>query len=177
VITVPHTLERWRLQWQQRPRRERCIIIALAALVAVSLLWLWLWLPLTRHLQQLQSSLPFAQAQLKQAQQQFSESVGLSSPLSYPPPAPATTDARTAIQRAAAHFNIAAGIVTLDVQQSTAQNTVSITFSTVPFDTLVQWIEMLQREEHFYVTAATLTPLTNAAGQLRAELILVRPSS
>ncbi|MDR2243954.1 MAG: type II secretion system protein M [Burkholderiales bacterium] len=172
MTTVPHTLERWRLQWQQRPRRDQRIIIALAALVAVAALWSWLWLPLTQHLQQLQRELPLAQAQLKQAQQQLNESIGLNRHVS----TPATADTRAAIQRTAARFNIASAIVALDTQQNTA----ALTFSAVPFDTLVQWIDVLQREEHFYVTTATLTPLTNAAGQpagqLRAELILVRPS-
>jgi type II secretory pathway component PulM len=170
---VPHTLERWRLQWQQRPRRERRFIIALVALVVVALLWLWLWLPLTQHRQQLQRELPLARAQLEQAQQQLNESIGLNRQTS----TPATADARAAIQRAAARFNIAAVIVALDVQQ----DTVSLTFSAVPFDTLTQWIETLQREEHFYVTATTLTPLTGgtderAGGQLRAELVLNRSS-
>jgi type II secretory pathway component PulM len=173
VTTVPHTLERWRLQWQHRPRRERRLIVALAALVAVALLWLWLWLPLTQHLQQLQRELPLAHAQLKQAQQQFSESLGLSRQTF----SPATADAHAAIQRAAARFNITAAIVALDVRQNTA----SLTFSAVPFDTLIQWIEMLQREEHFYVTTATLTSLTGTVDgrsgeQLRAELVFTRPS-
>ncbi|MCL2309770.1 MAG: type II secretion system protein M [Proteobacteria bacterium] len=173
MTAVPHTFERWRLRWQQRPRRERHIIIALAVLVVVALLWLWLWLPLTRHLQQLQRELPPARAQLEQAQQQFSESAGLSRQTS----APATADPRAAIQRAAARFNIAAAIVALDVKQNTGQSTASLTFSAVSLDALAQWLEALQREEHFYVTTATLTPLTGAAtGQLRAELTLARPS-
>ncbi|MDR0770919.1 MAG: type II secretion system protein M [Burkholderiales bacterium] len=174
MTTVPPTLERWRLQWQQRPRHERRFIIALIALVVVALLWLWLWLPLTQHLQQLQRELPFSRAQLEQAQRQFSESAGLNRQ-SF---APTTADVRAAVERTAARFNVAAAIVTLDVQQNTA----SVTLSALPFDTLVQWLEALQREEHFYVTAATLTPLANTAdqrtnGQLRVELVIVRPSS
>jgi len=173
VMTVPHTLERWRLQWRQRPRREQRIIIALTMLVVVSLLWLWLWLPLTQHLQQLQRELPLARAQLEQAQRQLNETIGLGRQTSLP----ATADAQAAIQRTAARFNIAAAIVTLDIKQNSGQNTAALTFSAVPFDTLAHWLDILQREEHFYVTAATLTPLTGAAGgQLRAELILVRPS-
>ncbi|MDR2017148.1 MAG: type II secretion system protein M [Burkholderiales bacterium] len=173
MTTIPPTLERWRLQWQQRPRRERHTIIVLAVLVVAALLWLWLWLPLTQHLQHLQRELPFARAQLEQAQRQFDESAGLNRQTA----TPSTADTRAAIERAAARFNIATAIVTLDVQQNTA----SITFSALSFGTLVQWLETLQREEHFYVTAATLTPLADTTGkhagrQLRADLILARSS-
>ncbi|MDR2711011.1 MAG: type II secretion system protein M [Burkholderiales bacterium] len=189
MTSVPPALERWRLQWQHRPRHERRIILALAALVVVGLLWLWLWLPLTQHLQRMQRELPLAQAQLEQAQRQLSESVGLNRQTE----TPATADARAAVQRVAARFNAASAIVALDVQQNAAQqNTVSLTFSAIPFDTLVQWLDAMQREEHFYVTTASLTPLTGSAdkraegkssgkasgqasGLLRVELVLARP--
>ncbi len=170
MTAMPHALERWRLQWRQRPRHERRFMIVLAALIATALAWLWLWLPLTQQLQQLQRELPPARAQLELAQRQLGESVGLNRQTV----APTTADARRAIEQTAARFGIAAAIVTLDVQQNTA----SLTISALPFDTLVQWLEALQHEEHFYATNATLTPLSNAAGgQLRAELTLIRPSS
>ncbi|MCL2871809.1 MAG: type II secretion system protein M [Betaproteobacteria bacterium] len=175
MTTIPPALERWRLQWRHRPRREQRFFIAFVALVVIALLWLGLWLPLTQHVQQLQRDLPPARAQLEQAQQQLSESIGLNRQMTTSAPTPATADARAAITRTAAPFHLAAAVVALDVQQ----NTVSLTFSAVSFDTLVQWLDALQRDEHFYVTTATLTPLTASgknAGQLRAELVLVRPS-
>ena len=176
MTNIPPALERWRLQWwQHRPRHEQRFIIALAALIVIAVLWLLLWLPLTQHVQQWQRDLPPARAQLAQAQQQLSESIGLNRQTATSATTPATADARAAVTRSAAPFNLAASIVSLDVQQ----NTVSLTLSAISFDTLVQWLDALQRDEHFYVTTATLTPLTASgknAGQLRAELVLVRPS-
>ncbi|MDR1530240.1 MAG: type II secretion system protein M [Burkholderiales bacterium] len=155
-------------RWRQRSVSERRVLIALAVLIAFAVFWFWIWQPINRHLDEINTRLPRAQAELDIARAQWREAAGLARQTSPKTP----SDTRIAFMRVAERLSVASIVANLEAQG----NQITCTFSSLPFSTLVSLLDALQREESFYVIDATLIPLSQG-GSVRAELLLTRPNA
>ena len=150
--------------WRLKTPQERALVIVLALLAAGAAFWLAIWEPLTRDLARLEAERIRLARELAQARRDVEESVRLSRS-----PAPAASEARSALEASLAHAGLRAATTSLEWRERNAY----VTFATVRFNDLVNWLERTHREDGFYVREATLSALEQP-GSVRADLVLAR---
>jgi len=151
--------------WGRAAPRERVLVALGVAILTAFVGWTFIWQPLLRDTERAERDLRRARAVLAGARLQADEIAGLAKS----PGAPTSTDPRSAVERVLADQHLRAALTALDLQDSR----VRVTFAAIPFEALVNALEVLAKTDGLRVVEATLIPRVSP-GTVRAELALAR---
>ncbi|UJS25605.1 type II secretion system protein GspM [Thiothrix winogradskyi] len=155
--------------WQNLAANERRLLSIGAALIGLTLLWLFVWKPLSAHHQLLQQDLEDAQSAHAEMQRQRAEIFALRGAA---PNAPAVTGGslHTSVIAALKQFQLD-GTGTSSEEKN--KNTVTLKLEAKPFDTLAQFIAMMETQHAANTTSMTLKP-ADKPGTVDAQITLER---
>lgn len=155
--------------WQNLAGNERRLVLMGAILIGLTMLWLFLWKPLAAHHQLLQQDLTDAQAAHAQMQQQRAEILKLrgASPNS---PAAVTGSLHTAVIAALKQFQLDGAGTTSEEKD---KKTVNLKLEAKPFDTLAQFLALMETQHAANTTSMTLKPAAKP-GTVDAQITLER---
>ncbi len=155
--------------WQNLAANERRLLSIGAALIGLTLLWLFVWQPLSAHHQLLQQDLEDAQAAHAEMQRQRAEILALrgASPNA---PVAAGGSLHTSVIAALKRFQLD-GTGTSSEEKN--KNTVTLKLEAKPFDTLAQFIAMMETQHAANTTSMTLKP-ADKPGTVDAQITLER---
>lgn len=149
--------------WQARAPREKQILVAGAVFVSLALLWTFLLNPMSQDRADLARAIPEQRAFLAWMN---SLSGGASRP------AGATQGSLFGVVDRSARATPLAG--TLSRIQPEGADTVRVWFDNAPFNDLVSWLAVLEREHGVRVTAVAVDR-TATPGHVSARVTLARP--
>lgn len=155
--------------WQNLAANERRLLSIGAALIGLTLLWLFVWKPLSAHHQLLQQDLEDAQSAHAEMQRQRAEILALRGAS---PNAPAATGGSL-------HTNVIAALKQFQLDgtgtssEEKNKNTVTLKLEAKPFDTLAQFIAMMETQHAANTTSMTLKP-ADKPGTVDAQITLER---
>jgi general secretion pathway protein M len=152
-----------RTWWSARTARERTVVSVGAALVALALLWAMVLNPLTLRRAELERAVPEQRALLA-----WMESL----PTGSGNDTRATQGSLFAVVDRSARSTALAG--TLSRIQPEGADTVRVWFDETPFNDLVTWLALLEREHGVRVTAVAVDR-TATPGRVSARVTLARP--
>jgi type II secretory pathway component PulM len=155
--------------WQNLAGNERRLVLMGAILIGLTMLWLFLWKPLAAHHQLLQQDLADAQAAHAQMQQQRAEILKLrgTSPNS---PTAATGSLHTAVIAALKQFQLDGAGTTSEEKD---KKTVNLKLEAKSFDTLAQFLALMETQHAANTTSMTLKPAAKP-GTVDAQITLER---
>ncbi len=159
---IPAPFSRW---MATKSRVERAMAVALVVAVAGALLWVTVLQPLARDTASLRLSQAANAAALAEARDRAKEMVELSRTSGKS----AAVDARADLDRILAQQNLRSVVTATESRDSRAH----LVFATIGYDTLIGFMEALQRDARLRVVEATLTARVEP-GTVRAELTLAR---
>ena len=150
--------------WQGLTPRERRLLILGGAALAVMLCWWWVMEPAVKTRKTMQQQLPALRVQSTQLRVLAQELTDL------PPAAPlGPAVSRQELERLLMDSGLKAQQITL------TENTVTLSFSDVPFSALTEYLQKAQREQQWIVTDATMTA-RDRIDRVDAKLSLQRHS-
>jgi len=140
--------------WNNRPAQERRVIAVTFLLLLPIVFYYLLWQPAHHAVDQLHSALPILQAQSIKMQEQSSEADALRHR-----PEIAELDAaslKSSIADSASRHQLNTSITSLDMQEPAG---VRITCDAVSFAAWINWLHVLEQEQHIRVAAISISPL------------------
>lgn len=149
--------------WSARTSRERTVVSVGAALVLIALVWAVVLNPLAQRRAELERAVPEQRALLA-----WMESL----PTGTRNAASTTQGSLFAVVDSSARTTPLAG--TLSRIQPEGADTVRVWFDEAPFNDLVAWLAVLEREHGIRVTAVAVDR-TAAPGRVSARVTLARP--
>jgi type II secretory pathway component PulM len=158
--------ERLAQWWVLRSPRERFVLVLLACIAGIALLWLLLWQPLERDRERLARQLAEQRSALAEARKEADEIAGLARNA----PASPAGEPRAAIESALARQGlkpVGGSIERLDGDRW------RISLDAVAFDTLIAWLDTLQRDAGMRAAEVSVTARVEP-GLVRADVTLAR---
>lgn len=143
--------------WNNRPVKEKQIIIWVSALLLPVVFYYLLWQPAHRAVAKLHDTLPVLQAQAAKLQNQATEVEAL-----HHRPQVAALDAqaiKSSIEESATRHQLRASITTLDAQEP---NAARIGIDAIGFATWLTWLRELEQEQHIRADAISISALPQA---------------
>lgn len=154
--------------WQSLAASERRLVTWGAVLIGLTMLWLFIWKPLNSHHQLLQQDLADAQAAHAEMQQQRTEILALRG--ASPGSVAAGGSLHTTVIAALKQFQLDGTGTTSEEKD---KKTVTLKLEAKPFDTLVQFLAMMETQHAANTTAMTLKP-AGKPGTVDAQITLER---
>lgn len=140
------------LFWQSRTRREQYALLAAGVAVIGWLCWVLIVAPAITHRKQVLQQLPALRAQSAYLLALVREAGTASSS------APGAMTATTTKPWSQQTLEYALAEAGLQAQQITVtQSLIALHFSDQSFTSLIEWLQQAQREQHWFVSEATIT--------------------
>jgi len=157
--------------WDMRSQQERDALKWTSWVLAPVLLYLILWQPAHSAVNKLKVSVPQLHIEAERMQTQAGEVELLRHR-----PKPALLDAvamKSTIEDSATRSNLREAISTLDMQEP---NAVRISFASVPFEGWLNWLRVLQQEQHIRADSVSVAMLSQP-GMVKISATLVNGGS
>lgn len=158
--------ERLQLFWMQASPRERWLIGGGFGLLLIVVLVFYVWQPIVHDRQKLRASLPQLREKAEQMRLNAAEVVRLKTlPTSASLP---NGGMRGAVERSAVAFKLRGSMSQISVE---GDGRISISMSTVPFDSWVRWLGHLQEQYRIRLESCRVEALPQP-GMVRIKVVL-----
>ena len=151
--------------WQARNEREKKVLIFCTLLLLIGFFYAYLWLPGERAIASLQQNLPQLRANVVRMDAQANEIILLRKHL---PVADKGADLKNEIDASALHHNLHDSVSALNIDTSGKAH---LTLDSIAFNTWINWLDALQRDNHLRLEATHIQALTTP-GMVKVDATL-----